>query len=319
MTAVSCASTMQCMAIGYPGAQSTSTAPLLSVWAGPSSPTPWTNLRLPPGAAFLNVLACPALNDCIVGGTSSISRTAATWQWNGGTSWHLINQPSNITGGSEVSGLSCPSPQFCMAVVENDNVSGWQAFTEKLTDGKWRPVTLPTVVADQDSTNGFGCASPTFCVMSVFATPMSTFGWWNGKTWTLQQTGSWYSVSCPGPGAPACYAIANNGGALSWNGTSWVATTAPPYQGALYCRSSSDCTIVGSSQPTTYYGSPTAEHWNGSWSAESIPMPNGWQGTYLAAVACPASNECIAVGEGATANDPMPSADPNATFSELYW
>lgn len=118
------------------------------------------------------------------------------------------------------------------------------------------------------------------------------------------------SLACLSPSV--CIAVGDNENtsyvenALSegWNGTSWtlIPTPAPsPTAGNILndvsCATTASCTAVGFQFSAPQVESPLIEHWDGTeWTLQSPALPPGSVQNYLAAVACPTSTDCEAVG-----------------------
>jgi hypothetical protein len=72
------------------------------------------------------------------------------------------------------------------------------------------------------------------------------------------------------------------------------------------CTSASACTAVGNRTVAR----TLAERWNGrTWHVQATPNPGGGQEIFLAAVACPASTVCTAVGLNLTGSRPLTLAE----------
>jgi hypothetical protein len=92
-----------------------------------------------------------------------------------------------------------------------------------------------------------------------------------------------------------------------WGGEHWRIESTPNPAGSTFsslssvaCTSRRACTAVGSAIPGKVFV-PLAERWNGSrWSIERTPRPPKATSSELLGVSCPASNECIAVGDYST-------------------
>jgi len=100
--------------------------------------------------------------------------------------------------------------------------------------------------------------------------------------------------------------------AEQWNGATWSLESTPDVSGALQtfltsvaCPSTTDCLAVGYSLSTSATV-PVAEQWNGTtWTLLSPASPAGSADNELAAVNCPTTSDCIAVGRTyATASSP---------------
>ncbi|MGH3395962.1 MAG: hypothetical protein ACRDPO_14875 [Streptosporangiaceae bacterium] len=131
------------------------------------------------------------------------------------------------------------------------------------------------------------------------------------------------AVSCSS--SSACLAIAidaypHSGDlgtfAETWNGALWRARAVPNGQNnaslnGVNCRSAHWCMAVGTIEavPPTGHYVPVADRWNGSTWAQARP-PAGATAGSLAAVACPGTRSCTAVGSSSKGhNAPRPLAD----------
>lgn len=89
-----------------------------------------------------------------------------------------------------------------------------------------------------------------------------------------------------------------------WDGTHWRIVPTPNPAGSTFttllgvtCTSRRACIAVGSAVAGKRTV-PLAERWNGSrWSIERTPRPPRSSGSELVGVSCPASNDCLAVGD----------------------
>jgi hypothetical protein len=122
------------------------------------------------------------------------------------------------------------------------------------------------------------------------------------------------SVSCPT--ASYCMAVgtsgAGAGGAMNeavpvaetYDGRTWTVRHPPTVRDGTFldgvsCLSSTDCTVVGTSQQLDEGkpddNAPVAEHWDGqAWRVEMTVTPDG--GGSFTSVACPTASTCLAVG-----------------------
>lgn len=143
---------------------------------------------------------------------------------------------------------------------------------------------------------------------------------WNGSAWAVvpspNPAGGKYSgftdLTCASAGE--CFA----GGSYNkpnrvtlierWNGTQWsISPSANPagsgfnYVYGLGCATVSSCFAVGQAYTPSLAYYPLTERWNGSrWLLVRAPEPAGSQGAIFGGVACPAVNDCLAVGVNRT-------------------
>lgn len=265
MSGVSCTSTSFCMAVGGAEAQE---------WNGRTwSAVPISNL---PSYAYLQAVACTTPAACTaVGDFGSIER------WNGHT-WSL--QPGLLTppgsGGSYarfLSGVSCPSVTSCVAVGNASGVSTTLPVAGVWNGQTWRAVRTATLPAGYPTgwLRGVSCLSSSVCT-AVGSSQKETSAAmlaerWDGSTWTIQPTPAT---------SPSAYSDL----------------------GSVSCTSTASCVAVGSSftyQPEV--SKTLVEAWDGSqWAMRPSPATGPTAPAFqpaLAAVSCPTSTRCEAVGE----------------------
>ncbi len=191
-----------------------------------------------------------------------------------GFSTQTLPQPPGSSEQHEAEGVSCVSPQTCIAVGTYWNMEAQAKVTlaEAFDDGTWSVQPTPTPAgATRSILRGVSCMSASECTAVGYyknssGTDLTLAERWNGGEWTIQPT----------PNQP---------------GTSESELL------GVSCPSASECTTVG------YYknGSGTeltlAERWNGTeWSIESTPNSGGASGSRLMSVSCPTRNACVAGG-----------------------
>jgi hypothetical protein len=130
---------------------------------------------------------------------------------------------------------------------------------------------------------------------------------WNGSIWKRVWSPSpgrpgisdaLFGVSCPA--VNWCMAVGSDEGTLTevWNGKAWTVMPAPERVGlsAVACASISRCVAVGATlNPDGGNVLPAAMSWNGQqWTRLVSPRTPSFGG--FAAVACPTSLRCVAVG-----------------------
>jgi hypothetical protein len=246
LRSVSCTSPADCTAVG----SYASLGPVGTVaerWNGAT----WA-LQKSPQASGLSGVSCAAATACTAVGVE-VHATGYpvnfAMGWNGNT-WTAQAAPNPAhNAGTELSGVSCPSPAACFAVGDYFRTkagSGYVALAERWNGTRWAQLPAPSV---------------------------------RGANFLV-------AVSCHS--AVACMAVGTGGGeplAERWNGAKWAIVPTPspapvplPDSGSLTgvsCTSAANCTAVGGRSTTaTTAQEPLAEHWNGSkWSAQRIPQP----------------------------------------------
>jgi hypothetical protein len=282
LTGVSCGGPATCVAVGYTATSRVDTVVrgLVEVWSGgvwTVEPTP-----LPTGATWVELadVACLDSHDCIaVGGyiKNQISgeEQPLAEQWNG-SSWTVLDTPNpHAENGSSFSAIDCTGPGFCEVVGDYDYAD----------------------VAQSVMAYGF-----------------------NGTTWTTQtpvnpvgqEINSANAVSCPGP--ETCTTVGSWDNELTlqlaehWDGATWARDLLPHIAKAVTselngvsCAGLTACVAVGDagdnqndspSYPVAETGTAT------SWQLDAVPEPPG-SSSSLAAVSCPTSTSCVAVGASA--------------------
>jgi hypothetical protein len=326
---ISCPSAKWCMATGQ---KDTATGELSlaeswngKTWSQQPAPTP-ANTHL----IFENAVSCTSRDFCMAVGDDikpSGKNYAIAEVWNG-RSWALQLPPTpSGTPEIELTGVSCTSPAFCVAV-------GFYQAQEDLSTGRliemwdgttWSIYPLPV---PQYNTMSLGyavsCTSPTWCVatgerMNSSLSFVTAAYVWNGTSWsraastpnpagaTGAQGAQLDGVSCTSPSA--CTAVgfyanaANNAYTIAerWNGASWTlqhstnTTAIATVLSAVSCRSPAACTAVGHEVITSGVAYFTfAERWDRkAWSTQHTPSLTD---TSLSAVSCPTPCQCTAVG-----------------------
>lgn len=190
---VSCASASFCMAVG----SASETTPLAEEWNG----TSWsvTSVPLPSSAgsgtftSFASV-SCPLVGYCMAVGAvtagsqgSYTGRTLAE-EWNG-ASWSVVATPDTSQPNNALSGVSCSSASFCMAVGSGADYSASPEISSVLAaewnGTSWAQVSAPDP-GSNDTPEEVSCPAPTFC-MTVGTTNSGTgvlVEVWDGSTWS---------------------------------------------------------------------------------------------------------------------------------------
>jgi hypothetical protein len=233
---------------------------------------------------------CLSARNCVAVGTyySGVDVGAVIEKWNG-AKW--TRQTSAVSAGfSVLTGVSCPSAKFCVAVGTNlgrELIESWNGRV-------WRRVGAPSQAPPGDVTvlTSVSCASLSSCV-AVGAADAPGDGFaitqtWNGKAWrtsrvpwprSVSQSGL-LGVSCAS--ATFCVAVGNTGqnpgspdnagraAAVRWNGRAWMVQPVPaplPMATSFFgvsCRSAARCAAVGlSGQVGSTSGRSLSGFWNG--------------------------------------------------------
>jgi hypothetical protein len=291
-----------------------------AAWAVQATPNPLARQGL------LTAVSCPSATGCVAVG-SRRDRTGAgvtlAESWNG-TTWSVLKTP-NPPGShnSALTGVSCTSATFCIAVGYSNSSAGIAPLDEVWNGTAWK-IQQTIALAHGGQLNGVSCTSATACVAVGYS--FTTGGRlalaevWNGTAWGIRTTApgpttsDFTAVSCVA--ASACTAVgdrhSNNGTftlAESWNGSSWSVQATPTAAGTLNgvsCASASFCLAVGLLNGRH---KAIADAWDGTaWSAAQVaPAPNNSIDN-LTGVSCTSATGCIAVGNYGTANT-LPMAE----------
>jgi ribosomal protein L24E len=238
------------------------------------------------------------------------------------SSWQIVVSP-NRKGSSftTLSGVSCPSATFCVAVGSSSTRTSNRTLVEQWNGADWSLVASPNPPGSiRSSLSGVSCPSVTRCVAvgmhaSSNVTAKTLVEQWDGARWSIMtspdpggSSNALGGVSCPS--TDNCFAVGNsNGKALteSWDGAGWsIMTSADPGGSAaaldgVSCPSTNRCFAVGSWTPKhTYGGTALVEQWDGErWSMTSSASVVLGLGE-LTGVSCATANDCFAVGFNAS-------------------
>lgn len=264
----------------------------------------------------------------LVASTGVDGTLAETWNR---SRWRNLNGvPDEGTVDNDISGVSCVSPTWCVAVgswVDNDvgKRSGTRRTLILTWNGSsWAQAASPNPGTTSDTLSGVSCASTSSCVAvgsSANATGPSQalIAAWNGTSWTSQTSPSpgtvrngLAGVSCVANGTMFCVAVgsSSNGSTSSqtlitmWDGTAWTSEKSPNPGTAtnalagVSCVSAVACTGVGSWANTANPTETLITVWDGSsWTTATSDNPGSGSNT-LTGVSCTAgvTTTCTAVG-----------------------
>jgi hypothetical protein len=261
-------------------------------------PTSAANASRPDTADQLSGVACPASDDCLAVGFSSLAETAEdptytlAEQWVGG-SWN-VQSTGSLEG--TLSGISCGTATVCMAVgdtITSDYYGTTAPLAEEWNGTAWTVVPTPSPAGSSSAALGaVSCNSSTFClaVGSSYDNASSAGATlaeeWNGDAWKIVSTPSCSGTSCYFT-ALSCASATNcmvvgGGTPYLWNGTTWKSEPAASSAYAVSCPKVNFCMAV-----------PSPQVWNGtSWSVLTPPAGS----VSLNAVSCSSASLCTAVG-----------------------
>jgi hypothetical protein len=275
LSGVSCLSSTNCMAVGtYYNLKSDDNLMVAERWNG----TKWS-AEAPPnpsGTTQSNsgAVSCESPASCTAVGTyytkSGTERTLAEY-WNGSAG--AVHTTPNPSGGFGylLAGVSCPSVTRCSAVGQYGSGGGYVTLAEQWNGTKWSVQKTRNGAGGESSLDAISCTSTTSCTATGSASnnsgsELTLAEYWNGSTWTVQNT--------PSPGQSVSYLD------------------------AVSCTSASSCAATGV-HDTKSPGQQVmlAEYWNGStWVTQSTQKPSGSINSELYGVSCVTANSCTTVG-----------------------
>ncbi len=299
LSGVQCTSARYCIVVGdYTARGATNTTLLAARWNG----TSWS-LVLDAGAGLLTAVSCSAYNACTaVGGTNwqtgDYYSLPVAERWND-KRWTREREPTFYpAGGIALTGVACPSAQWCIAAGYNSDFDDVQApIAERWTaSAGWKATAIsvppaPAPGVTLTTTGPVSCSSARGCtVIGASNDPGGLYNIaladrWAGSKWTSPQLPGTVSFTDPDyayigglscPTASLCMAVAGQQTDV-WNGTAWAVQSATnPDTGAtldaIACPSASVCTAVGSTSLTSDGTSPLAESWTGTtWAIQPTP------------------------------------------------
>lgn len=216
------------------------------------------------------------------------------------------------SGSDELSGISCTSTHYCIAVgTAHMNGVGVGTPQALAWNGRGWQV-LPTPGRTGSSLSGIDCLSARRCVaVGSLGSGQETLAVrWNGRHWRRlampSHDGALRAVSCTS--RTRCMAVGSDHTcelAEQWNGSTWQVLSTPspcgpPQAGGLTgvaCQSAGSCQAVGNYMPDNGSELTLAESWNGrKWTQQDTSSPGDLAS--LNALSCLTASSCMAVGSG---------------------
>lgn len=271
LNAVTCASALDCVAVGFSSNSLNNQVPLIEHWNG----TSWKIEKAPTRSGFtesqLTGVSCTSATRCIAVGSSfkpSVSVTLAEI-WNG-SKWTIQSTPNAKNAGG-FGAIHCVTRVQCFAVGDGLGAN-WNGT-------KWSLVKLG-FPGDPADLTAISCTKANACYAAggFFQEAVLTgvLEFWNGSRWRVQN-----------------YEITSSNDSSVFNGIS--------------CTTATNCTAVGSFDDSGNHA--LAEDFSLRWQSV-IPLPfNGAIATVLSSVSCVSPNSCIAVGSVSTSSDTESFAD----------
>jgi hypothetical protein len=261
--------------------------------------------------------------------------------------WDIVYSPNSSSTQNELSGVSCVSTTFCVAVGFEFASPTTPSLIESWNGSTWSVVPSPDVGKSGGMLESVSCTSVTSCMaVGSYWDQQLLIESWDGVTWSISPPSSpgpesgLSSVSCTSP--IDCVAVGSYtppGSAYqtlveSWDGSSWSVIPSPNVDSSttsnsldhVSCSDPNSCLAMGVSEGQVA-SQPLVEHWDGTtWTV--VASPSGTTG--YSAVSCTSSTFCMAVGNGPTAPyetvaatwdgeswTPVPSQNPGSVFSQV--
>jgi hypothetical protein len=214
-------------------------------------------------------------------------------------------------GSVALEGVSCTSPQACVAVGESEAPPSQTTLALQLQNGAWQITPTPAVGATPELF-GVSCPAPGTCIAVGGAERGTIALRFTGGMWERMSvrapdpSASLYGVSCPTADWCLAVGLAHTETRMFsevLTGSSWRAVATPVIRAsilqltALSCASRRFCMAVGDS---TVFGPRVSVHpvsvlFNGSvWRV--VPVAAAGAGPSLRGVSCPVVGLCVAVG-----------------------
>jgi hypothetical protein len=285
---------------------------LLALAPAAAGAATWSTLRLPGEAADVTLfgMSCPSAQLCVaVGGNNTIA--SSTDPAGGASKWRVVypgqGAESMAANYRQVRGVSCPSPQLCVAVT-----FGGQIYTSNDPTGSAAAWSAADLDPDGPNTHLYGISCPTadFCAASAGGAKVitSTAPTGGASAWTetqLEGPLELRGISCPF--AALCVTVGDDGNNIRPEpgdrgvilsstdplGDAWQPAR-PPIQGNAYgvaCPSAALCVsgdLMGNLLVSTDPSSPTS--WRSTDGGGSVQITD---------VDCPSPTLCAAVDNNA--------------------
>jgi outer membrane protein OmpA-like peptidoglycan-associated protein len=301
LSAVSCPSPTQCVAVGNDSADEGVTTTGTDTSGTWSWSTESAVANDGTGQGPLNSVSCPSPTLCVAVGedfhaqgfTTIGTDASGTWSWTAESQVANDEAEGSLTVGN-LESVNCPLTTLCVAVGFDLQLTGSHGVTTTGTDvsGTWSWSTESPVANDATG---------------------------DGLLW---------GVSCPL--TTQCVAVGNDGnagitttgtdtsGTWSWSTESPVASDATGFLGfiGVSCPSTTLCAAVGgdsAGEGVTTTGTDVSGTW--SWSTESPVANDASGGGSLSAVSCPLTTLCVAVGNDGNAGITTTGTDVSGTWS----
>jgi hypothetical protein len=333
--AVSCTSSVFCVAVGYSTDAAGHAKTLIESWDGHR----WSLTKSPDMATSdynqLYAVSCSSSVSCAAVGRahdsgSGFQRTL-TESWNG-RSWAIVPSFDTSTHSDNVlDGVSCPRAGSCVAVgyAANTKIGVWRTLVESWNGRAWKEVSSSNASATENNfLLGVSCRSGSDCtaVGYHYKNRLHTLvESWDGHRWSIINSANalttgnniLYAVSCVSRGActavgsfyvPAEMTPTNQNLIESWDGRRWALTRSPVTSATerntlngISCVANRDCVAVGTylNHRNGFNQSLILTDSGSGWKITSSPNAGSssrGEDNWLNGVYCVSRNNCTAVG-----------------------
>ncbi len=256
LAGISCVSRIFCFAVGG-STTTTNESTLTEMWDGSN----WSVAISPsPGGPLdqLNSVSCLNRSWCVAVGysTDPVDHNQRTLveSWNG-AAWSVVPTPTVGIASTSLSGVSCVTRSFCIAVgTVSDPAGSGITVIERWNGTAWSLMNAPAL----DLSGGVSCVTTRFCM----ATGFGVIERWDGSSWTIvpnplttHPTPFYTGVSCLRPSFCVASELRGStpgsvtGSVIAWDGTAWSipsgAIVVGNWLNGVSCASSRFCFTVG--------------------------------------------------------------------------
>ena len=206
--------------------------------------------------------------------------------------------------------VACVRSDWCVTVGQAQSVHApdTQALIEHWDGNAWSMMT-PASLDGQNGLHGVTCLADDDCTAVGWGPNGTLVERWNGATWTAMPSpgkAALDDVACAS--STQCFAVGKSGDRAlleQWDGTHWTIAPSlvPDTTSELFgvaCASTTMCFAVGQRRQGIQRTFTLTEMWNGtSWSivrSRNVATTNNRAVNTLFGVACPAPDDCTAVG-----------------------
>ena len=335
LNAVSCTSSVFCVAVGYSNDAAGHAKTLIESWDGRR----WTLTKSPNVVTSdydqLYAVSCRSSISCAAVGRAHDSRSGfqrtLTESWNG-RSWRIAPSFDTSTHADNVlDAVSCTQAGACVAVgyAANTKIGVWRTLVESWNGRAWKDLASSNSSATENNyllgvscRSGSACTATGYHYKNFLHTLVES---WDGHRWSIVTSANalttgdniLYGVSCVSRSVctavgsfyvPAETTPTNQNLIESWDGSRWAITRSPVTStterntlNGISCVANRDCVAVGTYLNAhngfnqTLILSDSRSGWTIA-TSPNVGTTSRGEDNWLNGVYCVSSNYCIAVG-----------------------